>query len=385
MFSIAIGPIYMFLYSPASLLLRQDSSSVLVLLGSALFLMCSLLSILRRGEIAFLQKNVALLLFPFLLFLSGVNYNQLTCYFNYKILAAILIFVCIVELGIRNKDTIEKGVKVYSIVMSFMAIIYGLALFTPYAQFSGDRYFMFGENPNSYSTRFVLGIISTIYTAPRLEKKFVRFFLYMAIPLCLLQVIVSGSRGNLVMILLITLVYLFYSKNINKGYVLMGLIIFFLLTGLVLYKLGDNVEITIFERLSRTINEKETGGRTNLFKYAFSIFLDNPIFGVGENGFVEIMKYDFNIEKDAHNLFLYILATSGIVGFILFCTTLFRVFRITYIQRYKFPLGISVFISLIFFISKTGGVITYLPFWTFMAITLVLSSLIDGKNMLKYY
>ena len=60
----------------------------------------------------------------------------------------------------------------------------------------------------------------------------------------------------------------------------------------------------------------------------------NPLFGIGHTGFGYQVEYIYNESRSAHNVFLSILITCGLVGLVLLLVFLFRIIKKA-IKNYK--------------------------------------------------
>ncbi len=73
--------------------------------------------------------------------------------------------------------------------------------------------------------------------------------------------------------------------------------------------------------------------RLSLWKAGWEMFLDHPVFGVGDIDLAFLYKqykskYEKEIQGHMHNNFVHILVTLGIFGLLAFCYLLYRLFRI---------------------------------------------------------
>ena len=73
--------------------------------------------------------------------------------------------------------------------------------------------------------------------------------------------------------------------------------------------------------------------RFSLWKAGWKMFLDHPLFGVGDIDLAFLYKqykskYEKEIQGHMHNNFVHILVTLGLFGFLAFCFLLFRLFSI---------------------------------------------------------
>jgi O-antigen ligase len=116
--------------------------------------------------------------------------------------------------------------------------------------------------------------------------------------------------------------------------------------------------------------EKGDTGRTELWVGAVEIVKDNLLIGVGFPGVLpEMYKYAGRY-IDPHNVFLYVLISTGLIGFMCFMLFIWRLFLRVY--RHYLQTGQSVFIVillvLIFNMAKAGGGVGKILFWFMFAI-----------------
>ena len=75
--------------------------------------------------------------------------------------------------------------------------------------------------------------------------------------------------------------------------------------------------------------------RLSLWEAGWKIFLDHPVFGVGDIDLAFLYKqykspYQKEIQGHMHNNFVHILVTLGLFGFLAFCYLLYRLFKIDF-------------------------------------------------------
>jgi O-antigen ligase len=164
-----------------------------------------------------------------------------------------------------------------------------------------------------------------------------------------IAVFMSSSRGGMLsliaVLVFITLVSFLHRNNLRDGkssenetktifsgnLALFGggLALLFLLFGAVLF-LGS--EEFLLRGLGFTTQADASSGRMHFWQVSVQIIRDNPILGVGLEGFgVAYTKYDtwngtFRVER-AHNDYLQTLTDTGIVGFITISLFIFLLFR----------------------------------------------------------
>jgi len=185
----------------------------------------------------------------------------------------------------------------------------------------------------------------------------------------------GASRGSLVALFIPFVLYFFSGKNINfrirgilsASVVFMGLIYLdsYFQSGLLNRFLGT----------SEAIERGESSAvRIEIWKGAFDQFFNNPVFGDK----LRIDKWPFGY---AHNLFVEVLQTTGLLGFIPFTVLVFKAWKISfYILRYHKPYFwvAVIFIQSFFMNMFSGAIYTAAWFWSSMALLFAMN------NFLKY-
>lgn len=273
----------------------------------------------------------------------------------------------------RNDNRIKSiSILSYSLATALLGVLYYLGRLDPYIMVRSGRMMIFGENPNSTSARIMIGIIMLIYTMlsnPFQWRKW-RYFLAIFIIPELLMVIASGSRGSFLILIICSIMLLLNETRttLQRIAVVVGILAvgFFALNKLTNVAIQGN--FSMFERLS-DLEEGEDAGRSSLNKEAIQIFMDYPIIGCGATAFPDEMRIRFQEQRTVHNLFYYMLATSGLIGFIPFVLFLILCFKIA-IRPYNRELNISVLLIILLLAWKTGGILTYAIMWYLFSILL---------------
>ena len=141
-----------------------------------------------------------------------------------------------------------------------------------------------------------------------------------------------------------------------------------------------NQDYSLFQRLTATVESGEDAGRRELNREAIQIFKDKPLLGVGVQRFQNEMILRFNEERTVHNLYLYILAVSGIVGLICFGLFLFHLSKDSYAIRKGTSLAITLLIYVFFLAYKTGGALTYMLMWYVFGVIISLYKIHSSRS-----
>ncbi|WP_224483114.1 O-antigen ligase family protein [Robertkochia aurantiaca] len=262
-------------------------------------------------------------------------------------------------------------VKAEYVLLTFVAsvlLMYILYLAGTGVSFVNGRILIFGENPNLIGVKAVIAfliVLSFLLNEP-LNWKLKTMGALLLLPFLNL-VILSASRGALLSLFLGILLMVF---TMDIGFwkkFLLGILGLFFSISFFNFILETNPYFK--KRLLTTI---ETGdiGRNDLWVAAVRIIYENLYLGVGLPGDKAMMfKYSGRF-IDPHNVFLWILMTTGIIGFLFFMIFLARVgFSIfQYFRETGRIVFIIVFFIILLNMAKAGGGITKIIFWFLFAI-----------------
>lgn len=317
-----------------------------------------------------------LLVLVLLMFVLGLFQGDI--YFNVKFLAAIGVYVAMMSFVIRYPQKSLQSIFYFSLGVALMVLLYYLGVFEANVRFSKGRIYLFEENPNSISTRVSIAVVYLFYMVINnplhFDKK--RWLLLLLLPLMLSFIFLTGSKGSTILALIgIYGVFIYSSlKQITKTTLSILIGITILTLGITYFK-----GTTVYQRFIESDSTFDLGTREEIWINALDIFWNNP-WGIGEKGYFEAIKGRIGMALDTHNLFIYILVTSGLIGFLLFSTFIFRLFRVIW-QQFQIRQIISpvFFLIILLLMSKTGGVLTYLIMWY------VLAFITGYRPSIKYY
>lgn len=333
---------------------------------------CILFCLLRPKDFirAILSKNFLYLSSIFIFFiLAQILYGYSNLFkplFNFKFLLCSIFFVLLVEYFKKSPNMIHYCLLAFSF-SSFLYSLFILFISPESYQIIKGQMVVFDENPNSTSSRLTIALLYIIYlfiqNPLNWGKK--RFYLVLALPSLFTMIVMSGSRGSLLALLLGSYLIFIFS-NTRKSYkVILTTLSIFLSIFLFNYLLSSD---DLANRWEKAL-EGDTAGRTDIWEAVFKIVYNNPI-GVGETGYVENIIKLYGSYIDTHNIFLYILVCGGVLSLIIFLLFLFNIF-INCLRCYlqdKELLPLIFLLIMLFIAAKTGGVITFLLFWFILSI-----------------
>tara|TARA_R110002051_G_scaffold84386_1_gene149727 strand:- start:5189 stop:6400 length:1212 start_codon:yes stop_codon:yes gene_type:complete len=274
-----------------------------------------------------------------------------------------LTFLISIHLG-QKHILIDNMLKLYVVCVCLMYLLYILNIGVIYEK---GRLLLFGENPNMVGLKASIALITAIYfIIHKINYKKVLIGIIVCFPLINL-IFLSASRGALVSSILGILLMLFFMKiSIVKKMFLIVIMVFsstFFMTYLM------TSQKVFYQRIENAINTGNTG-RNILWEGAFRIIEDNPFIGVSIPGMLpEMYKYS-GIYNGPHNVYLYVLVTTGILGFVFYMTFIIRLGKKLYtdFKQTGMILYLTIFLVVLFNMFKAGGGINKIVFWFFFAI-----------------
>ena len=292
-----------------------------------------------------------------------------------------------------NKRKINK-IVIAAVISSLLVSIYGILQilnidFVVWSEspFLDHRATSSLGQPNFLASYLLLVIPLALYLFIK-SKKFLRKFIYSLVILAqILCLFFTASRGGLLALILVVLGFLFFifirtNLSIFKKIVIAFSLCIFLVLG------GISLEHFLPGRISNAVNLQygSSAVRVTFYKVAISAISQKPFFGYGlENGseiYIKYYKPDWGVYGDigattdrAHNLFLDILLSGGILALIFFSLLYYQFFYLVKKNIRKeglnslplfLGLGAAAYlISLLFSFTIISGEIY---FWLFLAI-----------------
>lgn len=287
---------------------------------------------------------------------------------------AILLFSLVLKDTYNNPKLIYNIIVCYTISAFICAIlmINGIGIDLYGYDFGEVRMTFLGTNENKMAMVYVFAFGITLYLLNEHLKKTIIVISCVFLMVLYMYIIANfASRGAFICIIIIlTYYFIIYNKSSsflkNVVMIIVGFII-------IMYVFDYMTNIDVFSRrIEMTEEEEDYGGRDILINAAFKIFIDHSIFGVGlSQVMIEIYKITGQI-KTPHNLYLYILAAGGMVGFSIFMTLIFKTLLFVYRYGHNKRLFLPVILIICVFIdfAKNGGALTCSINYAFYALTI---------------
>lgn len=329
---------------------------------AGLFVVVHLILHIKDISVFFTLEACLLFLLIIVLALAQLNYGQSSydiSTVNLKLIVCSVFFLVLGRHLRRYPDHANAALSVFSFGCVILCVV---ALVVPgVAETYKGQFVVLGENPNSTSTRMVVAFLFVFFYLLHNNLKSYRLILCcMALAMLAFIVVKSGSRGSLIAMILSSflLALLAPLRQVYK----LGLLLV-MAVGLVFVAQSVLSLEGVGERWINAF-QGDTAGRSQIWTSAFKIFLQHPWLGVGEGGyFTEIYSHEYRY-IDAHNLFIYVVVSGGLIGFSLFMMFVARLVNkalIAFSAGDAFP--IILLFNMLFIAAKTGGVLTYLLLW----------------------
>jgi len=173
----------------------------------------------------------------------------------------------------------------------------------------------------SYCSTLAIGI-SLSYMMENKVSIRKKVYLIINMVLSLVPFYLGSSRGSIFALFLPFLLIFLCKKNAGKSMRLLMVVAILLVAGVYLsVYFGSNI-VDRFTSIQSDIEEGSTSAiRLSLWREGLEQFMNNPFFGNS----LEVDKYQFY----PHNLFIEVLLSTGLIGFIPFTLLLFRGFKAT--------------------------------------------------------
>lgn len=345
-------------------------------MAGLLYLLFSLFDIRNNFNFKFVKEPIIPLLTIWLLmFIQSVahdKYEASSSVINFSFFQNIIMFWLISNDLIRNKKTARylmlsliSGVFIMASLSSF-----GIGMDTNIdAEFGTYRLSFFGSNPNSVGNFGAVALFFALHMIISRRRYYGKktLLLLLTIPSLLTLISLSGSRGALLITLIgIIFLFIFHKEKISKKIWIISIGVFFLMLSIPVLLESDMMK----KRVETTTTEGSLGGRDQIWKHALDIFYENPLLGVGSTGYKFKIMEKSNSYVDTHNIFLYFMVTTGIVGLFLYLLFIYQL-ALSSFRLYKYQKEVFILVLLIiylFLVFKAGGALNSKLYWLMAAI-----------------
>ncbi len=228
-------------------------------------------------------------------------------------------------------------------------------------------------NLNSYNTVvcYALPFITVQLLYPIKNKNTYKLSIYFTFAAAAFIIVSNSSRASLLVLIACVAFYIF--KTFKRG-IIQTFVVCAALMALFYYLWEHGFFDVILGRF--IINGLESEGRSTLILNLLDATLNSAFMGVGIGNIDYVMATDYNMGLTApHNLYLEVLAETGLLVFIIFCIIQIKIFRCGRNQNDLLPKSISVLGILILPIIGiiNSGYLVFPSFFIYFASLIIIS------------
>ncbi len=323
----SLESIFIFLF-PISLVTSITLAGILLYAGVICFVLLFILN--QKKYLTFYSFNevdIAFLIYILAFTISRIINSGIETGFHsfFRMSQDYFVYLWIIFFLYKNSKN-SKLIQTAILITAFVSILYGLLQFFHFdffhRQVNVDKLSGFHKNPYTYAGQLIILFFFLLNEWYRREKKLAGLLFA---SLCLFCILNTSERAVIFGVFAGLVLYLIFQNIKNKD--LISCLFFFLTPVLFTMMLHGKV----FKRIKNVVLPKHAPNvRFKLWGIALSIWKRNILFGSGKFPVVSYQIADsFPIRylKHAHNVYLQILVTNGVVGFLAFINLFFSVLK----------------------------------------------------------
>jgi O-antigen ligase len=226
-----------------------------------------------------------------------------------------------------NNSVIERAISSVGIFFNLASLtLYFVGLKSIGFVFEGDRVYKFGvlldrnyprliglvQDPNFFVFYNTLFFSYYLCNTKSLKNKF-------GLILCVISNILSFSRGGLLVMLLILLIYILITNPIKQLKLVVGMVISLFVSVYIAIVYMKFDILGILQSRVGDLSEDGGSGRLELWGRAWEYFTSHMVLGIGAFNFTDYNFFQYGDDLEVHNTFLDILTESGLLGMACFC------------------------------------------------------------------
>ncbi len=335
-----------------------------------------------KNKFSYNSSNLLFICFWFIYLFSSIRYflfddlsiSYLLDIFGYSIIYSILPFIFYSNPFLQiHSVQIKFAILLSGVFLSIIAffqywgdfISAGVSRLGNVVYYEGDDYKYLSDLALSYSASLIMGLslYNLFYEKPTFSKKIINILI---IIVALVPFLLGASRGSIFSLLFPFIFFLLFKKgkSLSRSVIIaFSFLVFSSLAFLIAQNFGSSAFTRVFSIASDIDSGSDSAARLDIWYTSILQFLNNPFFG----DYVLNRKWNFY----PHNLFVEVIMSTGIIGFIPFCVLIFQAFTKTIrIIKYKSEESWVTIIFLQGFImsSFSGSVTDNIIFWAGMGL-----------------
>lgn len=298
----------------------------------------------------------------------------------------------------------ERYILKFSLCGFYLLILLSLLSVILFDGLQQKRFSSFLDNANTYTMYFILLSLINLfgYIKHQPEKISINIVTIVSVAFMVYFVLISGSRKSLIIACFVFIYYIvIFTINVNRVIASNFGAFFSSIFKLFIYISGLVVSVTssvyilnspYFKRmnelfqavLSFDTKEGSMNERILMINKAFEIWSHNPVFGMGVDSF----RYISGFGKYSHVNYLELLATTGILGFLLYYSFHFVIFLKGFSRKLAPKVRVFIYFSLFSLLFLDLTIVTYhnaVVVFVVYFLHVIVGSNKSGKENLLYY
>ena len=321
--------VFIFLF-PIALVTSVTLAGILIYAGAVCFALLLILNQKKNlSAYNFSQVDIAFLIYIFAFSLSKVINSDIGSGFHmfFRTCQDYFVYLWIVFFLSKN----QKNMKLVSyavLIAAFISVFYGLFQYFHldifHRQINIDRLSGFHRNPYTYGGQLIVFFFFLLKIWYESKRKLIWLSISALTLFCILN---TSERAVIFGILIGLVLYLILQKMKSKD--ITGLSLAVLIPILITMQFHRKV----FKRIKNAVipkPEHTPNIRLRLWGIALSVWKRNILFGMGKFPVVSYQAanhFPVKYLTHAHNVYLQVLATSGLIGFLAFINLFFAVLK----------------------------------------------------------
>lgn len=264
---------------------------------------------------AITEEDIRMVYFMAYIFVAGILFApDRNSHFNQWITCLEYLFIEIVIASIIK----NSGTDAFHLMLMIESVLIAVVFLRNPIEYEASGRYSISEkiNPNALGLGFVAGIWAVLYKQTNKKQSLV--VTVGLVTLLGYSILLTGSRKALIGAGLTIILWLFIcflpglkAKGTSNG--MISFLIMFVLALIILYEFSNIYgNTTIATRMDNLFYEVSEGKRSNMYHEGYELFITNPLFGIGFQGF----KYHFGMYS--HATLVEIPVSGGIIGALLY-------------------------------------------------------------------
>lgn len=213
----------------------------------------------------------------------------------------------------------QRGLFLAYVLGSYVAAVNTVMVFRAGLGTTNRRFAAENFDPNDLGMTLALGIPMSWYLGMTFQQPLVRWLCRLYMPLALVAIGLTGSRGALIASIIALLIVPLSMTQLSPGRIAGGILLVFISGAAAVTFIPD----TSWKRFATT-RQEVVGGNLNsrlvVWKMGLRAFSHRPLMGYGTSGF------NWAVRSQSHNSYLAVLVEQGIIGFAMYAAMFIAVF-----------------------------------------------------------